>query len=145
MSTKFPLKYEVTAAAAPGIMTPWQTQVDALTPIDCAIPPEFSGPGGPYSPEDLFAMSILNSMVALFKFLCDKKKVSFKEIKSKATLSVDKNAETNQIHMNEIYISFSVSGASDIGEVKEMLEQAIRDCPIGNSVKTGKSFQISVL
>ncbi|EKE07986.1 MAG: hypothetical protein ACD_17C00407G0001, partial [uncultured bacterium] len=51
---KFPMKFQVQAQAGAGSHTKWDAQTEHLAPISCAIPPEFMGPGGGYSPEDLF-------------------------------------------------------------------------------------------
>jgi len=42
----FPLKFEVSAEAKPGISTTWKSQTKGLEPITVAIPPELHGPGG---------------------------------------------------------------------------------------------------
>src|SRR3990167_8275560 len=87
---KFPMKFSVTANASPGISSPWSAQAGNLPPIPSAIPPEFAGPGGGYSPEDLFALSLLNCLIATFKVYAEKSKVSFQEIKGRISLILDK-------------------------------------------------------
>ena len=144
MPSQFPLRYEVNAEATEGISSIWKAQTNALAPTSCAIPPEFNGPGGAYSPEDFFALAILNCMIASFKFHCEKAGQHFEKIKGNASLSITKDPETEHLLLNEVYIKFDVSGSSDAGHVKNLLEQAIKECPVGNAVKTGKSFQINV-
>ena len=69
---KFPMKFEAEAHATPGASTQWTAQTDLLPPIPSAIPPEFMGPGGGYSPEDLFALALLNCLIATFKVYAEK-------------------------------------------------------------------------
>lgn len=141
---KFPLQFEAQASASAGASTPWTAQVDALPPIPSAIPPEFMGPGGGYSPEDLFALSLLNCLIATFKVYCEKSKVGFQEIKGKALLTVDRMAGETGFAMTHADIYFEIKGASDLERGRKLMEAAIKDCAVSNSIKTGKTFHISV-
>lgn len=141
---KFPMKFEVIAAASSGMGTPWTSQTDQFPPIPCAVPAEFMGPGGAYSPEDLFALSILNCIIATFKVYAEKGKVSFKTIKGKAQLTVDKLVDQPGFGMTHIDIALDIENASDPERVRHVLEHAIKDCAVSNSIKTGKTFHINV-
>lgn len=87
---KFPMKFEVRASASVGSSSLWTAQTEHLPPIASAIPPEFMGPGGGYSPEDLFAIALLNCLIATFKVYCEKSNVTFQEIQGRVSLTVDK-------------------------------------------------------
>jgi uncharacterized OsmC-like protein len=141
---KFPMKFEVQAASNQGAASLWSAQADELPPIPCAIPPEFMGPGGGYSPEDLFAISLLNCLIATFKVYCEKSKVSFQEIKGRVNLTVDKLPGQSGFIMTQADIFFDVSGASDIERARKLMEAAIKDCAVSNSIKTGKTFHINI-
>lgn len=141
---KFPMKFEVKAAAGAGSSSQWTAQADHLPPIPSAIPPEFMGPGGGYSPEDLFAISLLNCLIATFKVYCEKSKVTFQEIKGKVALTVDKLAGESGFAMTNAEIFFDITGASDAQRARKLLDGAIRDCAVSNSIKTGKTFHINI-
>ncbi len=141
---KFPLQFEVQANAGSGMGTQWAAQSDQLPPIPCAIPPDFGGPGGGYSPEDLFAIALLNCLIATFKVYCEKSKAGFKEVKSRAVLSVDKVVNSSGLVMSQVEIFFDIDGASDKDQVRKLMEAAIRDCAISNSIKSGKTFHINI-
>lgn len=141
---KFPMKFEVQASAPSGSQSQWTAQTDLLPPIPCAIPPEFMGPGGGYSPEDLFAISLLNCLMATFKVYCEKSQVAFQEIKGRVVLTVDKLAGQSGLAMTQADIFFDVAGASDPERVRRLLDGAIRDCAVSNSIKTGKTFHINI-
>ncbi len=141
---KFPMKFEVQATASGGIDSRWSSQTDLLPPIPTAIPPEFSGPGGGYSPEDLFALSVVNCVIATFKVYCEKAKQTFQEIQGKATLTVDKIPGEVSFGMTQINMTFHVSGSSNPEKIKSLLEAAIKDCAVSNSIKSGKTFNIHV-
>lgn len=140
----FPLKFNVATRAGPGSNTKWKAQAEDFPPIECSIPLEFMGPGGGYSPEDLFAISLLNCLIATFKVYCEKAKLSFEEIGGKVTLSVDRLTGQPGFAMTQADIFFDVKGASDPERVRKQLDAAIRDCAISNSIKTGKTFHINI-
>jgi uncharacterized OsmC-like protein len=102
------------------------------------------GPGGGYSPEDLFALAVLNCLIATYKAYCDKSKISFREVRGKALLTVDKIAANGGFSMTHIDITVKVAGASDPDLAKKTLETAIKDCAVSNSIKTGKTFHIDI-
>lgn len=126
---KFPLKFEVEASASAGSNSPWEAQASQLSPILCAIPPEFMGPGGGYSPEDLFAIALLNCLIATSKVYCEKSKVTFQEIKGRVVLTVDK-AGAQGFAMTHADLFFDISGASDAEKLQKILDAAIRDCAV---------------
>ncbi|HSX10584.1 MAG TPA: OsmC family protein [Chlamydiales bacterium] len=138
------MKFEVRAAAPAGTHTQWTAQNELLPPIPCAIPPEFMGPGEGYSPEDLFAMALLNCLIATFKVYCEMAKVTFQEIQGRATITLDKQAGQSSLAMTQADIFLDVSGASDQGRVRKLLDNAVKDCAVSNSIKTGKTFHINV-
>jgi uncharacterized OsmC-like protein len=140
----FPMKFGVQANASSGIASQWTCQTDLLPPIPSAIPLEFMGPGGGYSPEDLFALAVVNCVIATFKVYCEKGKLSFQNIEGKAILTVDKLPSEPGFGMTQIDITLNVNGASDKEKIKKTLETAIKDCAVSNSIKSGKTFHINV-
>lgn len=138
------MKFEVRASSPSGVGSTWTSQTNHHPPIPISIPPEFMGPGGGFSPEDLFAMSVLNCIIATFKVYAEKSKAAFSEIKGKAVLTVDKQAESPAIGMTHIDISLDVTGASDQENIRKLLDKAIKDCAVSNSIKSGKTFQINI-
>ncbi len=140
---KFPMKFEVQAAASAGIQANWTGQSDQLPPIPSAIPPEFMGPGGGYSPEDLFALALLNCLIATFKVYAEKSKAEFKEIKGKVVLTVDKVLPQG-FAMTHAEIFFDIAGSTDPEKLRKVLDSAIKDCAVSNSMKTGKTFHINI-
>ena len=141
---KFPMKFEVSATAGAGVENTWIAQSDQLPPIPSAIPPEFMGPGGGYSPEDLFALSVLNCLIATYKVYSAKASVSFQEIRGRAVVTVDKHPSESGFFMAHIEFFLDVSGSSDPTKGKKLLESAIKDCAVSNSIKSGTSFHITV-
>lgn len=141
---KFPMKFEARATSQQGSGSQWSAQAGDLPVITSAIPPEFMGPGGGYSPEDLFALALLNCLIATFKVYCEKSKVSFQEVKGKIHLTVDRITGQTGFAMTQADIFFDIEGASDPEKIRKLMDSAIKDCAVSNSVKTGKTFHINV-
>lgn len=133
----------VSSSTAP-IKNNWSGHVGELPPVPMAIPPEFMGPGGGYSPEDLFALAIVGCIIALYKVYCAQAKITFHEVKAKAVLTADKEASEASFYISHIDLSIDVTGASNPEKAKDLLNNAIKNCPIGNSIKSCKSFHTTV-
>lgn len=141
---KFPMKFEVEANSQAGAATQWTGKAGNLPPIPSAIPPEFMGPGGGYSPEDLFALSLLNCLIATFKVYAEKGAVTFQELKGKANLTVDRIPGETGFSMTQVEVFFDITESSDIEKARKFMDQAIKDCAVSNSIKTGKTFHINI-
>ena len=141
---KFPLHFEVVAQTEAGISTTWDSSVNGLPKITCSIPAEFSGPGGAYSPEDLFGLALLNCFIATFKVYCEKSNLTFTKLDAKSKIRMEIDATTNKMHISEIQTDFNIEGASNPEKVKSVLDKSIADCAISNSIKSGKNFSINI-
>ena len=138
------MKFEVQATSIPGVGSNWTGQAGELAPIASAIPPEFMGPGGGYSPEDLFALSLLNCLIATFKVYSEKGGCSYQEIRGKVSLTVDKISGSSSFAMTQADVFLDILGASDPEKLRKLLDLAIKDCAVSNSIKTGKTFHINI-
>lgn len=138
------MKFEVIAKASSGVHSQWTAQTDLLPPIPSAIPPEFMGPGGGYSPEDLFALAVVNCVIATFKVYSERAKIEFQTIEGKAVLTVDKLPLESGFGMTQIDITLNVLGATDEEKTRKTLELSIKDCAVSNSIKSGKTFHINI-
>ncbi|MBX7065824.1 MAG: OsmC family protein [Parachlamydiales bacterium] len=141
---KFPMKFEVSAAAFPGISSQWKGEAQHLPSITCAIPPEFMGPGEGYSPEDLFALALVNCLIATFKVYAEKSSLRYQEIRGRVNLTVDRIPGETGFAMTQADVFLDILGSSDREKAKKILDGAIKDCAISNSIKTGKTFHINI-
>ena len=138
------MKFEARAASAPGVSSEWRGSAQNLPEIVCAIPPEFLGPGGGYSPEDLFGLSLLNCLIATFKVYAEKAGLTFQEIVGRIELTIDRVPGESGFAMTKADLFFDIKKASDPEKAKKLLDGAIKDCAVSNSIKTGKTFHINV-
>lgn len=143
--TTLPKVFTVTSVGAAGISTPW---LNRLKDKDCddlvmAIPPEFGGPGETYSPEDLYALSLMNCYFATFKYIAEKSKLIYDSISAEATLNVGKG-DRAALWMESIVIDVTIVGCPNKERALKMLESTKSQCMIINSVNTKVDFNFFV-
>lgn len=131
--------FHAVSKSSSGIGTLW-TSASSAGEIAIAIPPEFSGPGGGFSPEDLYAMALVNCFIATFKVIAEKSKLLFENIEVKAKLCVDRG-DGGKPWMASIHFDIFLSGANDKDRAQKLLEKTSEQCMILNSTKTQKTFQ----
>lgn len=141
---KFPLKFEVSAESDASICNFWKSQTNSFRPIECCIPAEFCGPGGGYTPEDFFALGILNCVIADFKISCEKEKETFSHVKGKVQLIMDKDSE-GKIYFSEINLTIEVKGSPNKEKIEKILNETIQNCPVNKAIKTAKTLHIEIL
>ena len=140
---RYPQTYTAQSHSNAGIQERWTSQAGEMPALTCAIPPEFEGPGQGTSPEDLYALALLNCFVATFKVFAEKSRVAFGSLNVTGTLTVDRD-EKGVPWMAAFHLHAQVAGAEDAVRVRSLLEKTSRSCMILNSVKTEKSFTFEV-
>lgn len=142
MSIK-PRSFKVESIGASGVSNIWRNKLTdkVCKAIDMAIPPEFEGPGGTYSPEDLYALSLMNCYLATFKYIAEKSKLKYVEILGNAELIVDKGEEKSP-WMEKINIKIELNGCGNRERALNLLEKTKSHCMILNSVKTKVNIEL---
>ncbi len=142
----FPKTFHVKSQGLYGVEEKWiNSLVDKeCTPLEMAIPPEFEGPGGTYSPEDLYALSLMNCYLATFKYIAQKSKLNFESIHGEALLYVDKG-DSLAPWMEKIEINIILNGVTQKERAIALMEKTKSHCMILNSVKTAINYNFQVL
>jgi organic hydroperoxide reductase OsmC/OhrA len=138
-------KFLVKGVSPSGIQTSWECHLPDKNqqPIKLSIPPEFEGPGEAYSPEDLYALALMNCFIATFKFVAEKSRLEFQSIEAEAILTVDKGERTSP-WMQKVEIHLSLKGAPQPERALTLLEKTKKNCMIINSVQTEVAFHFQV-
>ena len=142
---QYPMQFKVTSTGRSGIVASWNTQVQNTNPslesgLVAAIPPEFEGPGGGYSPEDFYALALINCFIATFKVFAEKSKLEFAKIHAEGSLTVDRN-EKGVPWMSAFHLKVSLNGTTDGERARRLLEKTSQSCMILNSVKSKITFE----
>ena len=136
---KYPLYFKGHAATSQGMATPFQAQVEDYLPIPCAIPKGFLGPGGGYSPEDLYLLSLTACFIATFKVFAEKTQLAYEELSGEAELMIDRN-EHGVPEIKKVELTFTLKGAQDQEKAKGLLEESRKYCLVSNAVKSELVF-----
>ncbi|NGX37905.1 MAG: hypothetical protein K1000chlam2_01073 [Chlamydiae bacterium] len=136
---KYPLYFEGGAKSAKGVNTPFEASADNYPPIACSIPEGFLGPGGGYSPEDLYLLAVTTCLIATFKVFAEKAQVAYTEISAKAKLTIDRNAQGIP-ELQKIDVTFLLTGVEDQEKAKTVLGEAEKYCLVSNAIKSEKTF-----
>lgn len=138
-------KFAVESIGASGVASSW---INRLKDKDCDdmemnIPVEFEGPGGTYSPEDLYALSLMNCYFATFKYIAEKSKLQYESINGEAILSVSKG-DQKSLWMESIEIKVKLIGCTNKERAIILMEKTKTQCMIINSVNTKVAFEFLV-
>ena len=137
------MTFNVQSNATSGIGESWETAVSASSPLTVAIPPEFDGLGGGYSPEDFYSFALANCFIATFKVFAEKSRISFKSIHAEGVLTLDRD-ENGKPWMKHFLLEVTLVGHEDRERALRLLEKTSQSCMILNSVKTEKTFKFIV-
>ena len=143
----YPLLFSVEVRHARGMGHTWSSIASVPSPegeLPCAIPPEFEGPGGGFSPEDFFALAVANCFTATFQVIADKSKVEFKEVNIASTLMVDRDSQ-GRPWMKHVLMTVTVdAGATDHSRLRRVLEKTSQSCIVIHSIKTEVQFEFVI-
>ena len=140
---QYPLQFNVSSAVSPGIAAPWRSAAGEFPALTLAIPPEFDGPGGGFSPEDLFGLALLNCFAGTFKVVAEKSSLAYAHLQMHGTLTVDRD-EKGRPWMKAFAFDLRLEGVTDGDRARRLLEKTSQTCLILNSVKTEITFRFDV-
>jgi len=108
-----------------------------LPDLEVATPPEFDGPAGFWSPEQLFVASANACVMATFLAIAANSKLSFKSYSSTATGKLEK-AAAGGLQITEIVIKAKVAlaQAKDQERAERVLMKAEENCLVSRSMKS---------
>ncbi len=139
---KYPMNFKAQSQASNGTGGTWEIK-SYESQAKCAIPPEFGGPGGAFSPEDLFAQALTNCFVATFKVYAQASRVEFQSVDASSDLVVDLN-EAGKPVMKKLVLNVQIQGTKQSDRAKTLAEKAFASGFILNSVKTELEFNLQV-
>jgi len=141
---KYPLYFHAKSHATHSTQAPWNTYVPHMgSPLTCAIPAEFEGPGQGYSPEDFYLLAASNCFIATFKVFAEKSKLNFKTIEIDSTLTLDRD-EHGIPWMAEVKLEINLIEPSNRDQAVRLLTKTSQSCFVLNSVKSNKIFLFKI-
>lgn len=138
----YPVSFTASAEAQPGIQSVWKSTSQSHQ-LSCAIPPDFEGPGGALSPEDLFAQALTNCFLATFKVYAEKSRAIYSTVIVHSELIVDLD-ESRKPVMKKLILKAEIGGCENADRVRALAQRAFSSGFILNSVKTELQFELHV-
>lgn len=139
---KYPVNFNVKSYSEEGIASLWEADF-SWGDLELSVPREFDGPGGGASPEDLFALSLLNCFIATFKVYAEKSRLSYQSISGDAELIVDSAGEKLP-WMSEVKLSIVLNKPEDEHKAERILNKVKDTGMILNSVKSKLSISWTI-
>lgn len=137
-----PLHFHSKTSTKFGTDLKWQTvSVDGQS--DVAIPPEFNGPGGALSPEDLFNHALTNCFIATFGVLVKNSKISFDTLNVQSRLTVAHDENKKPV-MSEFHLKAEIVTHANEERLLLLAKKAAESGFILNSVKTKCHFDFEI-
>lgn len=140
---KQPMTFTATAESNCGINTLWQVQSQNYN-LTCAIPPEFNGPGGGFSPEDLYIQALMNCFIGTFKVYAENSKLTFEKLNVQTELTVDTN-EFKKTIMKKCHFIISLDKPTNQEKADLLIKKVFQSGFILNSVKTEITFDVQYI
>jgi peroxiredoxin-like protein len=135
---QLPIIFKVKTNSQSGINKVWKSHANEHSLIT-AIPNEFEGPGGGFSPEDLYALSLANCFLATFKVIAEKSRLNYESLIVETELQVDLDSN-NQLMMKKIIFNVTIINPENKERALRLLDKTPSKCMILNSVLTEKQF-----
>ena len=139
---QYPMSFFAESKSPSGISTTWSTET-SNGQMTAAIPPEFEGPGQGYSPEDFYVLALTNCFIATFKVFAEKSKLNYQDIIAKGHLTLDRD-EKGIPWMKTFLLKVHLTGCPEEEKALRILNKVSQSCMVLNSVKTEKTFELSV-
>lgn len=139
---KYPINFNVKSYAEEGIASRWEADY-SWGDLELSVPREFEGPGGGASPEDLYALSLLNCFIATFKVYAEKSRLGYQSISGDAELVVDSAGE-KMPWMSEVKLSIAINKPEDEHKAERILNKVKDTGMILNSVKSKLSISWTI-
>lgn len=143
MTTQYPLYFQSETSANCGTQSDWKTKSEYKESV-ISIPPEFHGPGGGLSPEDLFNQALTNCFVATFKVFAENSKLTFANLVVHSKLSVDLDSQGKPV-MKDFHLHAKIFAPSNQEKSLLLAKKASQAGFILNSVKTNCHFDFEIV
>lgn len=109
---------------------------DGLPDLEVAIPPEFGGPSGFWSPEHLFVAAVSACVMTTFIAIATNSKLAFAGYSSSATGKLEKTGTGLQITEIVIKPRLRLAEEKDRERVQRIIAKAEENCLISHSIKS---------
>jgi peroxiredoxin-like protein len=115
------------------------------TDISVATPPEFKGPEGIWSPEDLFVASVNTCLMTTFLAFIDRAGLIPVEYQSDAEGKLELGSTGFSFTEITLRPTIVVKTEEDRTKARELIEKAEKNCLISNSIKSQVHLEATIV
>jgi organic hydroperoxide reductase OsmC/OhrA len=139
----FPHTYAASAAAKNvGLVTVTSPQ---LPDLETAAPPEFDGPGGVWSPENLLCASLADCFILTFRSISRAARFEWTRVECRVEGVLDRVERISQFVRYATFAKLTVRSGSDLEKARDLLARAERGCLITNSLRGSHVLDAEVI
>jgi organic hydroperoxide reductase OsmC/OhrA len=136
---QYPILFHGQASGVSGIKSNWKVSAKDYDST-CAVPVEFEGAGGAFTPEDFFLLAVENCFFATFKVFAEYSKLQYESIDVETTLTVDKDSQ--QPIMKSCHLKINIKSTTDQRRATSLVKKAMEGGFILNSIKTTLTYDL---
>lgn len=140
---KLPHLYSVTAQSNPSSHV--TLSGDNVPELDSAPPPQFGGPGGHWSPEDLLVAAIADCFILTFKAVSRASKFEWHTLSCSVDGTLDRIEKATQFTAFTVRAELTLEDGADQEKAQQLLEKSEHACLISNSLKAPVHLETSIL
>jgi organic hydroperoxide reductase OsmC/OhrA len=115
-----------------------------VTEIEVSTPPEFGGPEGYWSPEQLLVGAVSSCLQSTFLFFAEKSAITLVESSCKASGRMEKTPEGLRFTGVEVSFVVKVAGEADREKVLRLESKLEKYCPVSASLKCPVTLHLEV-
>ena len=121
-----------------------ETRCEGKPAIEVATPPEFGGPEGIWTPEDLLTSAVATCIMTSALFFTERAKIQLRAYKSKATATMEKTPAGLAITRMAVVVSIELEDMAQEAAVRKAMEQAEKTCPLSSSLNCPVELTVNV-
>lgn len=139
----YPHVYRVSAAGtAGGTVT---VSAPQLPDLATAPPPEFDGPGGFWSPENLLCAAIADCFILTFRGVSRGARFDWLKLECRVEGTLERAEGGSQFTRYMTFATLTVSEGSDVTKARALLERAEHSCLVSNSLRGARALECEVV
>jgi organic hydroperoxide reductase OsmC/OhrA len=118
---------------------------EGLPDIESAGPPQFGGPGGVWSPEELLVASVADCFILSFRAIARTARLEWSTLECKVDGELDKIEKFTQFTGFKVHATLTIPDENDRKKAGVILEKADKYCLVSNSLKAESELTTEVV
>jgi organic hydroperoxide reductase OsmC/OhrA len=118
---------------------------EGLPDIESAGPPQFGGPGGVWSPEELLVAAVADCFILSFRAIARTARLEWSTLECEVDGELDKIEKFTQFTGFKVQAKLTIPDEKDRKKAGVILEKADKYCLVSNSLKAASELTTEVI